>query len=415
MKSVLKRALSGTLAVCMTTGICMAADTTSSTAEQETKIEIKAVEMPENGTITKISFDQLAPTMEAYSPSILSLKESKASLNAFNRGLAYDSLIDAYNSLTSISYMMSTSSEDSVSGYLSSTTFGSMIDSQQASLKTQIEALEEDEYQKTYDKSLRQIESGMNQLIMAGQSLYLNIISMEQQLDTSNQNIEALKRSITSTEKMYELGVASFLTLENIKSQLTTAESGVASLEYQIKVSKQMMQKMLGSNTSGQLTLGEVPEVTQDQLQEIQYDEDLKSAMQNNATICSDNNAISDAKDDLEDSPGGYKYEMAQHDYQQAVETYNSDVASFKSSFQDAYQALTEKQRLIKTEEDELSMEKRNLDVSEYKYKLGLISYQSYLNQKDTYNTADEDVTSAKLALYQAYNTYSWAVQGIVS
>ena len=405
MKSITKKVISGALALCMAASTCLAADTTSASDTQtETTPAPKAVEMPESGTITKLSYEQLMPTMEAYSPTMLSLNESKAALNAFNREKARDSLLKTYNGLTDLSFAMGDSSTKM------------MIASQQSSLKTQLDALDEETYQKTYEDSILQIESSISQVTMGAQTLYINIATMEDQLKTTNQKIASLQRSLATTEKMYQLGLASSLTLETLKTNLSTAQSGAKSLEYQIKTCKQSLQQLMGSKTTGELTLSAVPEVTSEQVSAISYEADLEKALTKNANVVSSRHSMEDIKDDIDDATyGGYRFEQLRHNYQAAVETYNANVSTFKASFQTAYEAVSEKQRLIQTEENELALEKRNLDTSAYKYKLGLISRNTYLDQQDTYASAQADVSAAKLALYQAYNTYQWATQGVVS
>ncbi len=405
MKSITKRALSGALVLCMATSTCFAADTAGAAdSEADTTQAPKAVEMPESGTITKLTFEQLTPTMEAYSPTMLALSESESALKAFDRKRARESMLDAYNGLTSLSFVMGD--------------YGirMMVSSQQATIQEQLDALEEDTYAKTYEDTILQIQESRNQMAMAAENLYVTTATLEDQLNTTNQKLASLQRTLTATEKMHQLGMVSTVDLENLKTQIGTAQSGAKSLEYQIKTCKQSLQQMIGSKTTGELTLSDVPTVTQEQLSAVQYDTDLEGAMAKSATIISARHNMEDLKDDLDDaSYGGYRLQQLQHNYQASVETYNANIATFKAAFQSTYQDLAEKQRLMETEQNELAMEQRNLDVSAYKYKLGMISYNTYLDQKDTYDAAAADVSAAELALYQSYNTYHWATQGIVS
>lgn len=262
----------------------------------------------------------------------------------------------------------------------------------------------------TYAATKKQVENTANQLVMGAQTQYVTLCTLADSVTDLERSIAALDRNIAVVEKQYEIGMVSALDVETIKNQRIAAVSGKTTLESQIASLENALSLTLGNDAGTTVHVQQVPEVTAKQLREMNYDKDLEQAQANSYTLWQKKDALRQASNDYED------------DVTSTLDAYNAakiDLAAaeeqLKNDFRALYNDVTEKKRLVDESEEDLALAETNFTVSQTKYDQGMLSQLDYLSAQDTLETARAAVQTAKTNLFTSYNTYQWAVRGVMN
>lgn len=261
----------------------------------------------------------------------------------------------------------------------------------------------------TYATTEKQVENSANQIVMGAQTQYISLCTMQDNIEALDRTIAAIDRQLPVVEKQYEIGMATALDVENLKNQRMAAESSKLTLENQIASIENSLSLTLGNDAGTTVHVQKVPEVTDRQLREINYEKDLEEAKTNSYTIWQKRDALRKASNDYEDDVTSTldAYNAAKIDLAAAQEQVEND---FRKLFND----VSEKKRLLDEAESDLELAESNFKVAETKYEKGMISKLEYENAQDTLETAKAAITTAQTDLFTAYNTYDWAKRGVM-
>lgn len=261
----------------------------------------------------------------------------------------------------------------------------------------------------TYATTEKQVENSANQIVMGAQTQYISLCTMQDNIEALDRTIAAIDRQLPVVEKQYEIGMATALDVENLKNQRMAAESSKLTLENQIASIENSLSLTLGNDAGTTVHVQKVPEVTDRQLREMNYEKDLEEAKTNSYTIWQKRDALRKASNDYEDDVTSTldAYNAAKIDLAAAQEQVEND---FRKLFND----VSEKKRLLDKAESDLELAESNFKVSETKYEKGMISKLEYENAQDTLETAKAAITTAQTDLFTAYNTYDWAKRGVM-
>ena len=291
------------------------------------------------------------------------------------------------------------------------------------SLETQLEDLKEqkEDYKKTVADKKVQFASTINQIVAGIQSLYVSILSYEDQLTALKESQAAVQRTVDQMELRYQLGQISRLTLQQVKNGYDTLIVGLDSMENGITFMKSSLQSQLGEEPTGQVTLASLPEVSAADISAASCYTDLDKAKAASYDLYAARRAVEDAKEDMDDArrengKNSYQYKMAEHSHQAAQYQQQSAIQSFELSFLNLFNALAPAQNALKTAQTTLDYEEQMYKVAELKYQLGNLSAHALADAKDTYETAKRDYKAAESDLFTAWTSYRNAVDyGLVT
>lgn len=261
----------------------------------------------------------------------------------------------------------------------------------------------------TYATTEKQVENSANQIVMGAQTQYISLCTMQDNIEALDRTIAAIDRQLPVLEKQYEIGMATALDVENLKNQRAAAVSSKLTLENQIASIENSLSLTLGNDAGTTVHVQKVPEVTDRQLREMNYEKDLEEAKTNSYTIWQKRDALRKASNDYEDDVTSTldAYNAAKIDLAAAQEQVEND---FRKLFND----VSEKKRLLDKAESDLELAESNFKVAETKYEKGMISKLEYEDAQDTLETAKAAITTAQTDLFTAYNTYDWAKRGVM-
>ena len=181
---------------------------------------------------------------------------------------------------------------------------------------------------------------------------------------------------------------------------------------------KTQLKLMVGADLASDLTLGALPEVTDEQLATMDLEADLAAAKEASYSLYDAKLTLDDARETYNDAGGDgyhnkdkYEYQMALHQWQSAQYTYNATVQNFETGFRTLYAQVKDCKQVLDAARTALAVEQNNYAVDQMKYEQGSISRNELLTAQDDLSTAQDSVDTAAINLFSAYNTYRWAVE----
>lgn len=267
----------------------------------------------------------------------------------------------------------------------------------------------ENELEDTYASTEKQLKNTANGIVVGAQTAYAGIITIREGIETLDRSLAALDRNIAVVEKQVEIGMASQLTLENLEQTRRTAAAQRETLVKQQTATENQLSLLCGNTANTTVKPTTLPTVTDRQLADMNYEEDLEAALDNSYTIWSARDEMRKASNDYEDNVTSTvdAYEAAKLNLEYAEE-------SVTNSFRQLYLDVQDKKRLLDEAQAAYDMEKKNFDVDALRYERGMISKNDYLTAQDDLAAQEDAVRTAEHDLFTAYNTYDWAKRGYI-
>ena len=291
-----------------------------------------------------------------------------------------------------------------------------MVKNSQAAIEETLNSLDDmreaaqEELDDTYASTEKQLENAANQIVVGAQTAYLGVITIREGIETLDRNLAALDRNIQVVEKQVEIGMASELTLENLKQARRTAAAQRETLVLQQTTTENQLSLLCGNTADTTVHPTTAPTVTEQQLAEMNYEKDLDEALDNSYSIWSARDEMRQASNDYEDDVTSTvdAYEAAKLNLEYAEE-------NVTNSFRQLYLDVQDKKRLLDEAQAAYENEQRNFAVDELQYERGMISQIDYLTAQDDLAAQEDAVRTAEHDLFSAYNTYDWAKRGYMA
>lgn len=377
-------------------------------AEPTEDVELPAYEPDPVGTLR---FENVERRMREKNLNLLSLQENIAAVESMDYDKMYDDLRTSLNQIAKGQWGLIQM------GQGSSYTYQKLEDAYNA-VRKQFDAIKDGELQADNAAVVRQLKNLQDQIIMAGEALYISLTDLEQQETSLQRQLTAMNRTVEEMTLRYDLGQISALQLEQAKSGRSSLSSGLKTLQMNIKTLKTQLELLIGADLTGKLTLGAVPKVTDAELKKIDLKADLTKAKEKSYELFDANETLKDAKEDYLDALSengidstGYAMQAAKHTWQAAQHTYQSTVQDYELRFRTLHAQVLDDQQILQAAKVSLATQKSSYESSKLKAKQGSLSKNKLADAKDELSTAEEAVRSAEINLFSAYNTYCWAVQ----
>jgi len=255
-----------------------------------------------------------------------------------------------------------------------------------------------------------QLDSGRKQLIYGAETVFITLVGLEQQEAALERQMKALDRTVQEMELRHQMGQVSKLQLMEVQNGRTSLVSGLTSLRMNITILKLQLEQMVGAELTGATPLGALPQVTEEELNALDFDKGLKLFMRKSMDIqiagdqldqAGGNSALGDAGESMEDA-ADYAYEAAK------------EQAEMK--FRILWAKLQDCRQVLAAAESALEVETLACQAAELKYQQGTISRNALLTTEDEMKAAQDSLMTARNNLFSTYNNYCWAVNdGILS
>ena len=376
--------------------------------KDETAAETAQTAPDAEGTL---SFENLSARMKTGYYTVMSLEENIAAIECIDYDKMYEDLRDGLNQIAEAQWMML-----QIPGAGETYTYKSLQD-QYDTLRKTFDDIKDGKLQQDNADLVRQLRDAENQLLMAGQTLYINLLGLEDQSAALTRQTAALDRTIEEVKLRYELGQVSAMTLQQTEAGKAQAESGKAALDAAAAQLRRQLNAMIGEELTAPLTLNALPEVTAEQLAAMDVEKDLEKAKAVSYDLYAAKLTLDDADEEYKDKAGdlgynedNYEYIAVKHRWQAAQYTYNAAVQNFELSFRSLYDSVQSYASALNAAKVSLECERSDLAAAQLRYEQGTISENALHTAEDELYTAQDTVSGAERDLFTAYNNYRWAV-----
>lgn len=185
------------------------------------------------------------------------------------------------------------------------------------------------------------------------------------------------------------------------KEEVTSAEASILSAESNLENTKQSLCLMLGWNYGTQVEIGELPELSLDEIAAIDVNADITKAQEQSYSIRLTEKRLANARTTKGKDTLTQTLVSQQRTVANSVRSAYDSLVLARSSYEQVVQAY---------EREQVSM-----DSAARKYQAGTMAKNAYQNQQASYLAAQVSVQTQKLSLMQAKLSYDWAVAGLAS
>lgn len=381
-------------------------DGESTAGETQEPQQDAQTEIPAPDPVGQLSFANLENRMRENNLTILMLEESIASIDEIDFDKQIDDLRQQLNkiaaSITILRLMGDSEAADA-------------LQANYDSMKAQFDQLYEGDVRDDYDAAVRQLRNTEDQMIKTAETIYINILELQNTDAQLQRSLAAMNRTVQEMELRYDLGQISALQLQQTESGRTQLKSSLETVEMNLDNLIVQMEVMIGAEQTGALKLGEIPDVTDEQIAAMDLEKDLAAAKEVSYALFDAQKTLNDAKETYEDAIDGkginsYQRKSAEHTWKAAQYTYEAAVQSFELSFRTAFNAVADQQQILKASQTALALQQDTYASMELKYQQGSISKNALQDAKDDLDDAQTAVDTARHNLFTAYRTYRWAV-----
>ena len=264
------------------------------------------------GTVTWANLDS---RIREGSLSALILAENIGGIEGIDYDLMYDDLRRQINDIADLQWMM----------VLMGNSMGAdALDQTYDALRETFDAIKDGELQADNADVVWQLNSTVDQMVAAGETLYITLVGLEQQAADGQRGLAALDRSLEELRLRQQLGQVSRQTVDEVEAQRTQVVSQLNTLDTTITTYKSQLQTLIGEEPTGEITLGALPAKGEDGWTAPDYEADLAAAKAASWTLRSAQKALDDAKEDWNDAQSDYRGPRKQYLLQAAEHTWEA-------------------------------------------------------------------------------------------
>ncbi|MBQ9986175.1 MAG: TolC family protein [Oscillospiraceae bacterium] len=392
-KNILKRTLAAVLAAAMLLSPALAAEDAES-----------------SGAALQIEWAALEERVRSGNLNFQALDKNVSSIEAVDYDYMYNSLQKQLRELSGVqSFLADTGSFNELN----------TLNASVASLRSTYEDIRDGKLQRDSENAIDRMRDAQNQVVAAAQSLYINILAMEQSLLDGERGLAAIDRGLTELRLRHSFGQVSAKAVEDLEHTRANTASGLETLRSTIASCKAQLLLLLGEDPGSELSLGALPELIGNEIASLDIEADLLTAKEKNQNIKNAKIDLEKADENVEELEDSYRrgdvkrYQVtsAQRTAEAADFTLRSAVQSFELSFREAYRSLCNSQQIWENKQSAVEYQKKQLAFSETQYALGRISYFAYLTAQDSLKAAESEEAAAARDFFTALNKYNNAVK----
>ena len=375
--------------------------------KDETAAETAQTAPDAEGTLR---FENLSARMKTGYYTVMSLEENITAIECIDYDKMYEDLRDNLNLIADYQWGMIQAGQSGSYAY-------ETLEQRYDNARKTFDDIKEGKLQQDNADLVRQLRNMQDSLTAMGESLYVNLLSLEDQSAALTRQTAALDRTIKEVKLRYELGQVSAMTLQQTEAGKAQVESGKAAIDAAAAQLRRQLNAMIGEELTAPLTLNALPEVTAEQLASMDVEKDLEKAKAASYDLYAAKLTLEDADEEYKDKAGdlgynedNYEYIAVKHRWQAAQYTYNAAVQNFELSFRSLYDSVQSYASALNAAKVSLECERSDLAAAQLRYEQGTISENALHTAEDELYTAQDTVSGAERDLFTAYNNYRWAV-----
>lgn len=266
-----------------------------------------------------------------------------------------------------------------------------------------------EDQQKTVVSTRREMQNAADQICKDAENNYISLEALQYSLNETERSLAQLDRNIAAVEKQVALGMAGPNQLKSLQSQRETLLASQTTLNTQYESLSNTLAIQCGYHTGTVFRTAALPAVTQEQLDAMDYEADLKEAVKNSYSIWAKQDTADRASDDYEDNVTNNLYA-----YEAAKIALDAEKENVTASFRKLYKDVQEKGDALRAANADLEQAEKTFAVQQVQYQRGMISQMAFADAQDALEAAQEAAAAAEINLFTSYNTYEWAKRGVM-
>ncbi len=236
-------------------------------------------------------------------------------------------------------------------------------------------------------------------LVSQAQTGMINYYLNQLKLQTDLKQLELLQEALRSAISRRDLGLGTDVQVLAAQENIKNAEKAIQDDQSAIDTGKQRLQVLLGWTHDASPEVREIPQVDMARVAAMNPEVDKAQAVENSFSMKSNRRKLENAR--------------SQDKQEDLKETIREAEQSISASVYSGYQSVVAAQAAFELSQAQAALEQKNLAATERQFQLGNVSRIDYLTQKNTTETAQINVETARLNLFQAVQAYDWVLNGL--
>ena len=342
-----------------------------------------------------LEYDEIGKLVEVYSPTFKTVKETYSDKKDAAKDVVklksklLDSSGELADTASTLKGSLDAAKEMTPTNYAQLYYSSELMDYQADAIALQGDSLEqvspEQMHIKLVDSTRAALTAGAQSAMIGYKQLKLNEESLESGLTLLEAVYQSTQNQVLSARQQLESTQATKLTLTSSEQKL-----------------RQTLCTMLGWKYDAKPEIKDVPAADLARIDGMNPEKDKQAAQDNNFTIRY--NVL-----DLDNKDAGSV------EYQNLQRTIKQEKEEVASSLVNLYNDVLQKRNELQTAKAAYELEKTKMETAERKWQLGTIGRLEYMQQQNSLKTKEIAVKTGDLSLFQAMETYDWAVKGNLS
>lgn len=255
------------------------------------------------------------------------------------------------------------------------------------------EAVDDSEtYRLEYEKQAKNLVLQAQGYMISYHRQRLNLANAEAQKALTEANYGLTQAKLAA-------GMATQIDLLNAEASIRTQEQSISSQKTALEQTRQNLIVMLGWNAGDQPEIGEVPQVSMEEINAIDVAAGKEAALANNYTLRINKRRLENSSEDSVTD--------------KLKNTIEDNEKKIRLSVESAYQSLLAAKLSYEQAVASNETAQAQLAISAAGLQAGTITALAYEQQQANADAAQIAVQTAALDLFEAYQTYEWNVNGL--
>ncbi len=343
----------------------------------------------------RIEYDELESLIHEYNATV---KKNQIDLNEFRKeyGESNDEWADRYRELA-----------DDLENSLD---YPDVDDSSYASAMTnivtsemQIEAWREkaDDALEDYLVYYYDYSAAEKALVVSAQNHMIQYYLNQLQIQAYQANLDLMQEKCRNVMHLRDIGMSTDVEVLSARENLRMAERAIQDTQSAAQTEAERLYVMLGWKHDARPVIGEIPPVNMDRIATMNPAEEKAAALENNYALKANKRRLENAR--------------ASDQIESLQETVMENEQNIGAALNAAYQEVISARAAYFLSQAQAELAQKNMGTAERQHNLGSISGLDYLTKRNETETARVNAEMARIKLFQAVQSYEWAVNGLAS
>ena len=254
------------------------------------------------------------------------------------------------------------------------------------------------------DSDMRKIKHIKNQkgIVVSTQNLFNSYNQLRINADLIQKNVEVMEAVANAAQTQASIGMATQADVLKAQKNLQSIKSTQTETLSSLETLRQNLCMMTGWSYNAQPEIKEVPQADLAAIDQINLEADRQKALENNYDLQYSKRALNNMQENSTDKKNQER-------------TVKNLEQSISASMTNLYNDIQQKKIAWQLAQAELATEQQSMSAVETKRGLGMVSDLEYLQAQSSFLGKQIAERTANMALFQAVETYNWAVNGYLS